>query len=69
MKQKLIKMQVKYEGGKRLLYFKNGGEIANTLTTHCGDNTCDVSSINAMLVINDETDTKYSEHSLVDKET
>lgn len=57
MKQQLIKMVVKYKGKKRLLTYKNGGEIANTLTTHCGDNTCDVSSINAILVTYDETNT------------
>lgn len=66
MKQKLIKMQVKYEGGKRLLYFKNGGGIANTLICHAEVNGM---NRNAILVICDETDTKYSEHSLVDKET
>lgn len=56
--QKLIKMVVRYEGKKRLLCFKDGGDIANTLTCHCGDATCDVSSLNAVLVTeDDETNT------------
>lgn len=52
--QKLIKMVVKYKDGKRLLTFKDGGEIANTITAHCGDASCDVSSLNAILVTKHE---------------
>ena len=42
------------------------GGIANTLICHAEVNGM---NRNAILVICDETDTKYSEHSLVDKET
>lgn len=69
MKQIPIVMLFKNKNNERILYFKINKKEAHTLIC---DNSIDGNNRNAILVICDEhneTDTKCSEYSLVDKET
>jgi len=64
-KQIPIIMQVKYRGGKRLLYFKkNTQNDFNCLTTLCGNSTINVMNANAIMVVEDEDNSNRNENKI-----